>query len=651
MNDAFAILNINSEALRDFHLLANRIDDYQVEKTFNQNIRKLKSIEERMFVDGGINLSKQSIDEVIYKVAQASHDVSGGKPKWTIRELRIVSYYLMKLQDDETAFKYALDLLDEEWRNLYFNGLVFYLMNSWCLIKHDLRMKVSWLVVKRLNSYNDNNRRYLIWKNHANLFEEEGPYRLATLISLQNENICDAPKILGVKPSALSQSYFSDVIIKHCEKHSMTENLLDEIFKIHNEKRTKQLVFADLVFKADKQGDSTRQALLSNYINHTLGDVTMMSTWAPFLGATDKEAQKLKRAMEMVNIWFTKRIIETFFEICVQDKARKSFWMNYVKYIRTFKVVGSTVTKRMLQMDPRIGFAGLGNHFIETNSTSAQTSALVLYIKGYVLVEFSDTGALYAYKQNNEKIQFLNRGIRKIASTRVLKDTSMEGLVEGWGWYNDEGRMAHNGYWQSRLTDWIADKVLTSSYVETSWGDSKEGRTFAAKPLPKQEPIVNPASKEYKTEDFKPQETKFESQSYKWQSSTTNNETKNLVSSQKKLSQPFQQLTKTVYERDIKVVIASKWFCDASCRVIANDSGFYINVFKTKLFVKVRNLENLLPAGSIWIVRPNLQGWQEIVLFDAINGKRTIGFVKQAGGGVLFKRDMNQTGFITIDVK
>ena len=70
MTDAFSLLNINRDVLKDFHLLANRVDNLQIERVINQNMRKLKSIEERLLVDEGIKVSKQSIDEILYKVVK-----------------------------------------------------------------------------------------------------------------------------------------------------------------------------------------------------------------------------------------------------------------------------------------------------------------------------------------------------------------------------------------------------------------------------------------------------------------------------------------------------------------------------------------------------------------------------------------------------
>lgn len=668
MIDACDILNISRDVLKDFHLLANRVADHQIERVINQNVRKLKSIEERMFVDEGIKVSKQSIDEILYNVIQEAHSEDKSR-EWTMRELRIVSYYLMKLQDEEEVFDYALKLLDKDWRNMYFNGLVFYLMNSWCLIKPELRFKTSRLVIKKLQEYRDNNKRYLLLKNHANMFEDAGPQRLASLLINQNKDVREAPIVLGSKSTALSQSYFSDVIVYYSTRHGLNEDKLEEIFETHDLKRTKQLVFADLVQKAERNGDPVLQTQLSKFINRTLGDVTLTSTWAPFLGATYEEAQKLKKAMQQVNLWFTRRVIETFFEVCVQDKERKKFWLEYVPYVRGFKIVGSTMTKRLLQNDSRVSNM-FQRHFIETNSTYSQTAALVLSIKDYILVEFSDTGSLYAYKQNHNKVQFLKKGTKYMTSTNELKDTSVDKLVENDNWYgtsyNDEGRLMHIGYWQDRLKMWLQIKVLSSSNTGMSFFDTKDDETFTAQPLPKQEKIKKPVE-----QTIKP---KVESVSRpQSQSSTTQSQQRllhnNLFSGVPEYS--FQQegnipsksktnslqrtteqpLTNAIYESNVNYNLSSKWFFNDVCRVVCNKKGFYVNIHKTRMYVKIKGLNGDLPSGSIWIKRPNLQGWSKII-HSASSGKEIpVGYIKQGGGGLIYKLNLEQTSFMTIKTR
>ena len=671
MSDAYSLLNINHDVLKDFHLLANRVGDHQTEKVINQNVRKLKSIEERMFVSEGIKVSKQSIDEILYKVVQAAQNEVINMDNWTMRELRIVSYYMMKLQDDETAFKYALELLDKGWRNMYFNGLVFYLMNSWCLIKPDLRLKTSQLVIKKLHEYADNNRRYLMLKNHANMFEDVGPQRMAYLLASQNKDVREAPLIIGCKPSTFSQSYFSDVIIKYCERHPLDEDTLEEIFDVHDVKRTKQLLFADLVMKADKEGDAVKQTELSKFINRTLGDVTLTATWAPFLGATNEEAYQLKRAMQQVNLWFTRRIIETFFEVCVQDRERKRFWLDYVQHVRGFKIVGSTTTKRVLQNDQRVSNM-FQRHFIETNSTYSQTAALVLCIKDYVLIEFSDTGSVYAYKQNHNKVQFLKRGTRFMTSTSDLKDTSLDNLVDNDNWYgtsyNDEGRLRHIGYWQDRLKMWLQIKVLSSSNTGTSYFDTKDDDTFTAQPLPKQEkirkpiePVISPkveTVEKPKNEMPKPQlqqrprqadlfngVPEFSYQNRKPAQPVQRPVSKSAVQSSVK---PF---TNAVYEHNVNYALSSKWFFNDICRVVCSSHGFFVNIAKTRMFVKIKGLDGASPSGNIWIKRPNLQGWSKIIHAVSSDRNITVGYIKQGGGGLLYKLDLNQTSFMTIKTR
>lgn len=668
MIDAFDILDINRDVLKDFHLLANRVADHQTERVINQNVRKLKSIEERMFVDEGIKVSKQSIDEILYNVIQEAHSEDKSR-EWTMRELRIVSYYLMKLQDEEEVFDYALKLLDKDWKNMYFNGLVFYLMNSWCLIKPELRFKTSRLVIKKLQEYRDNNKRYLLLKNHANMFEDAGPQRLASLLINQNKDVREAPIVLGSKLTALSQSYFSDVIVYYSTRHGLNEDKLEEIFETHDLKRTKQLVFADLVQKAERNGDPVLQTQLSKFINRTLGDVTLTSTWAPFLGATYEEAQKLKKAMQQVNLWFTRRVIETFFEVCVQDKERKKFWLEYVPYVRGFKIVGSTMTKRLLQNDSRVSNM-FQRHFIETNSTYSQTAALVLSIKDYILVEFSDTGSLYAYKQNHNKVQFLRKGTRYMTSTNELKDTSVDKLVENDNWYgtsyNDEGRLMHIGYWQDRLKMWLQIKVMSSSNTGMSFFDTKDDDTFTAQPLPKQEKIKKPVEQTVKPKVEPVSRPQVQSSTKQFHQRPGQDnlfsgvpehslQQKGHISPKAQTNTPprptEQPLTNAVYESNVYYNLSSKWLFNDICRIVCGKKGFYVNIHKTRMYVRIKGLNGESPSGSIWIKRPNLQGWSKIIHSTSTGKEVSVGYIKQGGGGLIYKLNLEQTSFMTIKTR
>ncbi len=622
MSDVYSILNINSGIIQDFHLLADRVADHQIEKVINKNVRTLKQIEERMFVDKGLNVAQQSIDEIISKVIRMAPSGDTSMDNWTIRELRIVSYYLMKLRDDNVCYLYALDLLDRNWKNMFFNGLVFYLLNSWHSIEPDYRDLTGQLLVRKLDSYSESNRRYSLWRNRANLFDSNGPVRMAALLKAKNMSMAEAPSLLGFKNTSIKQAYYSDVIVKYVETNHITNlDSIDQVFELHNLDRTKKLIFAYLVETEDRIGDGLRRAQLCRYANVKLGDVTLASSWAPFTGATEKEIQRLRKAMELVNMWFLQQIVESFFEICVQDRERKSFWLKYVqnRSITRFKIIGSTAIKRLLQSNSKIGSMFL-RHFIETNSYSSQTSALALFMKNKMFVEFSDTGALYVYNQTHSMVKKVTNARYGISSTNELKIPSMNVLIEAntWGGYNyyEEGRMTHQGYWQQRLEGWLNQMVLSSDNNSMSFLDQKNDDVFKAKPLP--------------AENFKPL-------------AAESVETETATEQDKVVENKEESFILESMPVEFRYKIASK-VLENGVRVVANAKGFYLSLGNNHYELIRPFASGQTPTGSIWMKKATMIGWYEIVHNYHGTGTRSIGFIRITNGEVTFKEDLYVTG-------
>lgn len=618
MSDIYSILNINSGIIQDFHLLADRVADHQIEKVINKNVRTLKQIEERMFVDKGLNVAQQSIDEIISKVIRMAPSGDTSMDNWTIRELRIVSYYLMKLRDDNVCYLYALELLDKNWKNMFFNGLAFYLLNSWHSIEPDYRNLTGQLLVSKLDSYSESNRRYSLWKNRANLFDSNGPVRMAALLKARNMSVAEAPSLLGFKNTSIKQAYYSDVIVKYVETNHITNlDSIDQVFELHNLDRTKKLIFAYLVETEDRIGDGLRRAQLCRFANVKLGDVTLASSWAPFTGATEKEVQRLRKAMENVNMWFLQQIVESFFEICVQDRERKSFWLKYVqnRSITRFKIIGSTAIKRLLQSNSKIGSMFL-RHFIETNSYSSQTSALALFMKNKMFVEFSDTGALYVYNQTHSMVKKVTNARNGISSTNELKIPSMKVLIEAntWGgyYYYEEGRMTHQGYWQQRLEGWLNQMVLSSDNKSMSFLDQKNDDVFKAKPLP--------------AENFKPL-------------AAESVETETATEQDKVVEKKEESFVLESVPVKFRYKIASK-VLDSGVRVVANAKGFHLSLGKNHYELVRPFASGQTPTGSIWLKKATMIGWYEIVHNYHGTDTRSIGFIRITNGEVTFKEDL-----------
>lgn len=457
MSDIFSLLNISSETFQDFPLQAILVTDHQTEKMINSNMRRLKQIESMMLSDKQIQVSTQSIEEVIHKVRKAVK-TSAMEIKWSVYELRIVSYYMVKLQNDSEAFTYALLTLENNWRNLFFNGLIFYIMNAWNSMPKKCREDTCKLITSQLNKYQDKNKRYLMLKNHANFFEENGPLRVASLIENINEDLSNAPILIGYKPSTFSLSYYSDVIINYFKKKSTDDlSLIEDVLTKHTLNRTKKLLVANLVEEADQNRTELRQTQISKFASRVLGDISLSSTWAPFNNATPEEEEKLRHARELVNKWYARKVIEVFFDVCVQDPDRKTFWLRYINYITNFRIAGSSAVKFSLNADYRISEM-FHYYFVETNSRKNKTAALILYIRDKVFVEFSDLGSLYIYNKDNSTIKTLINK-KYIDSINDLKDTFLPQAVDaseyGYFYFSQEGNMRHAGKWQYRLDYWF----------------------------------------------------------------------------------------------------------------------------------------------------------------------------------------------------
>ena len=118
MSDIYSLLGINEDSFNNFYLQANTVADHQTEKVVNANMRRLKQIEEKMYTDSQIKVTLRSVDEVLQKVVNSAYMTDSNGIEWSSYELRIVSYYLMKLQGDDRAHDYGLDLLDNNWNKV-----------------------------------------------------------------------------------------------------------------------------------------------------------------------------------------------------------------------------------------------------------------------------------------------------------------------------------------------------------------------------------------------------------------------------------------------------------------------------------------------------------------------------------------------------
>lgn len=282
MDSVFNLLSINNEALSNFALQSREIENnLETERILKRSARKLKNIEDRMQPDGKRpQFSRQSVNEVIEKV---NKEVDNRKADWNLKELRIVSYHLGHFQNSQRKFDFAIGLLESNWQDLFINGIVFFLMNSWNTCSDLIKEVACNLLKKRLSNYTGTIKRYQRFKKNLDLFDKSGPTRLSALLRAKSMLLEDAPIQLGFKHSALSLPYYSDVIIDYVRKTSLTDfDFLEDLLKVkHCLDRTKKLIFAHMIEDADNKSDAMLQSNVSRVARRVLGDINDSGVWAP----------------------------------------------------------------------------------------------------------------------------------------------------------------------------------------------------------------------------------------------------------------------------------------------------------------------------------------------------------------------------------
>ncbi len=457
----FHLLNIPPDFGINFALKAAQVNGLLTERTIQHNIRRLNRIEEAVSGSDSLGVSRQSVNEVIYRLELAARGEADTK-EWNFRDLRIASYNLSEIEHTPTVWNFALDLLNKHWKDIYFNGLIFYVLNYWEKLSSDFREKVCDVIKQHLQNYEGHLNRMVALKKHSDLLDENGPVRLSALLHRRKVEIEEAPTLLGLSKRTISYAYFSNVILNYFKnQHPVNLQQAEALFVLHKHKRTKKLLLAYLVKDAEEHGNEMRQTVISKFATSILGDISLNATWSPFSGATDEEREELNQARELVNRWYARRVVNVFFDVCALDPARKEFWLQYVDYVSDFKIAGSLNVRQSLMADKHVGNM-FHRYFIDTNSKISNTAALVLYIHNKIFAEFSDTGSLYIYNNDRKEIKrLLNQKL--ITSVNDLKTTYLNSAItqiqsDYYALY-EEGSVRHMGYWQERLKVWFREKM------------------------------------------------------------------------------------------------------------------------------------------------------------------------------------------------
>lgn len=371
-----------------------------------------------------------------------------GNPDLSNNQLRYLSYHLPVNDYDFLVF--ILSILCKSFRPSVTRGLLHSLLYKW----EEWQLEEKSLILhhmKRMGIFESS-----AYNGMDSYLTDSGPYRLGITARREGRPITGIFARFPFPSSSISYSYFSDALRAYYREMPYEElpDLLD-ILDTHNNHRTDLLVLSNQVVRFKRRNGDLPDDLFEACMRR-IGSPEVDVNWTLPGNASPEERGMADSARQIVKEKINSRLIKTFFEQLCDDAARRDFWMEHCDKVLKLTVYGSVDSYD--KMKSRIDEELLSSHF-KTLSAASDTCALVMSAESYILIEFTDVGALYVYQKGSQLYgSIFSSNIKKIDD---LKTPELPSLIdtECYLSYNDEGRMIHSGYWQERLDRWIYRKL------------------------------------------------------------------------------------------------------------------------------------------------------------------------------------------------
>ena len=281
----------------------------------------------------------------------------------------------------------------------------------------------------------------------------DGPAKLGKDTRKRKESYLMGPSAVLMPTTRLNYSYFSDMLLSYFQDVRKGEyDELKSALDLHNQTRTDKILIPALI---KKEGEYNKNLL--DIATRRIGDPFDESKWAAFDGATTEQKKDLRQARKILLGWITQEIIRSFFEVLCHDRERKDFWSKHAHQITNFTVFGSNWSRQ--QVLGYLPSQTVLKHFNTVEST-VDNCALAMYIGDYVVIEFTQVGALYAYRVDGSNYRQAFRHARSLSKIDDLKIPTITLLYDlDHSRFAREGKMDHRGSWAWRMNRWIDHQV------------------------------------------------------------------------------------------------------------------------------------------------------------------------------------------------
>jgi hypothetical protein len=349
-------------------------------------------------------------------------------------------------------FGLSLNIINLYWSNSMILSLLDLLLQNWNSENKNNINILKKILLEKISAYSGKRKFFNNLKeNKSYFFSENGDYLLGNDLLKKNIKISESIKYLSLPDYMRFYDFFSETVVSYTENiinSNLLEKNLSEIVSFlqkHQNINTSKKCLSKIILSVnDVRNESLKEDIKTNSFN-LIGDPSNDSYWKPWKNANEKEIQELKESQNLLNNWITEKFIEIFFENLAMDKNRKEFWRNYLKNISRFKIYSTFEFENILKKDPRISpylksrLGVLGNGY-------TKVSAMVMVIKNYLLVEFSNTGnAFFAYKLSNSACPDINEQFQTINN---LKNQHLRDF-----------KLSHSGDWEYTLSNWLEQRL------------------------------------------------------------------------------------------------------------------------------------------------------------------------------------------------
>lgn len=373
------------------------------------------------------------------------------------RELRMLTYSMHHIKT-VPMMKALVSLLDQHWRDRFFNGLLYYTLSNWDDTADNVMEPVLELMRKRLKAYQGKRDKYLILKNNMRFLTLEGPELLGLTLRQKDKGqktACSlnhiSSLVFGMSKDRLDMQFYSRVIVAYFEKDALAKlDIMERILKEHNYTPTAKRLLPSIILNDSKNAREKEKEAIKTLAVSEIGDPSERSHWKLSIG-TSEEQDNLEQARQILEQWIKRKFISIFFEKCVQDPRRKKFWLDHTEMIGDFDIYSTPRTKSMLMQDSRISKLVERKVMVLNDKVVSNISALGMSIGKYYFIEFSESGSgsIYIYREKIKSPLYFYQ------LKRPHLPTIQSFMID-----KDEGKLPHLSDWEKTLTQWFKNQGL-----------------------------------------------------------------------------------------------------------------------------------------------------------------------------------------------